>query len=333
MSDAPRLPLPGERVTDLARLDRKLADIAASPRGPAAHFGEFWFDMPMPEGLDPFSPAYRAAVLAQYRRLTGRDYSTDHEAHPFDVGTDHDFSVRPWPFNTGDAEQVGNALLAVGFVISTCRPRRGHRILEMGAGWGNLALPLAQMDCSVTALDTEERYLRIIRNRADRGGLRIRTVQAGFLNAAQALGDDRFDLVMFHAAFHHCDDHLVLLRLIHQHLLAPGGRLVLAGEPLLEDLPYPWGLNPMGEGIWAIRTFGWHELVFRPSYLIQALAATGYEAVLTTCPLTAMGNVIIAHRRPADGGAHRRRSRASEENSGGMVTTGSIAEDTGTCDA
>ncbi len=288
--------LPGERITDLTALDAKLAEIAASPNGPSAHFGEFWFDMPIPEDLDPLSPAYRAAVLAQYRTLTRRDYTTESEAHPFDVGTDQDFLSEPWPYNTGDAVVVGNELLAVGFVISTCRPRRGHRVLEMGAGWGNLALPLAQMGCAVTALDIEGRYIRIIRHRAERAGVKLRTVQAGFLDAADELDGDRFDLVVFHAAFHHCDHHLALLRLVREELLAPGGRLVLAGEPLLESLPYPWGLNPMGEGIWAIRTFGWHELVFRPSYLLQALSTLGYDAALTTCPQTAMGNTIIAGR-------------------------------------
>ncbi len=161
-----------------------------------------------------------------------------------------------------------------------------------------MSLPLAQMGCAVTALDIEERYIRILRHRADRIGVPLRAVRAGFLDAAEMLGGERFDLVMFHAAFHHCDDHLALLRLIRDRLLAPGGRLVLAGEPLLETLPYPWGLNPMGEGIWAIRKFGWHELVFRPSYLMNALTELGFDAAFTACPQTAMGNVIMAGRRP-----------------------------------
>ncbi len=291
-------PLPGQRLVDLAALDTKLAEIAASPLGPAAHFGEFWFDMPIPKKLDPLSPAYREAVLAQYRRLTTQDYKLEFEAHPFDVGTNHDFLSRPWPYNTGDASQVGTSLLAVGFVLSTVRPRQGHKVLEMGAGWGNLSLPLAQMGCAVTALDIEERYIRILRHRADRIGVPLRAVRAGFLDAAEVLGSERFDFVMFHAAFHHCDNHLALLCLIRDRLLAPGGRLVLAGEPLLEELPYPWGLNPMGEGIWAIRKFGWHELVFRPSYLMKALSEIGFESGFTACPQTPMGNVIVAVRRP-----------------------------------
>jgi hypothetical protein len=185
--EAPGPALPGQRLVDLTELDAKLAEIAASPRGPAAHFSEFWFDMPIAKELDPLSPAYRDAVLAQYRRLTKRDYSLEFEAHPFGVGTDHDFLSRPWPYNTGDALQVGNSLLAVGFVISTVCPRRGHKILEMGAGWGNLSLPLAQMGCAVTALDIEDRYIRILRHRADRIGVPLRAIRAGFLDAADAL--------------------------------------------------------------------------------------------------------------------------------------------------
>ena len=290
-------PYSGERIVDPSVLASRIEAISNSVEGAAAHFGSFWFDAPIPAGLDPLSPAYRDAVLAQYRMVAGRDYALQREAHTFDVLHDHDFIARPWPYNTGAAEQVGTMMAALGFVISAIRPRSGHRVLEMGAGWGNLALPLAQMGCNVTALDIEKRYTHILRERSMRTGVDLRVVQAPFLEAGRLFDGERFDLVVFNAAFHHCHDHIALLGLIRDQLLARGGRLVLAGEPLLEALHYPWGLNPSGEGIWAVRTHGWLELVFRPSYLIHALDDCGFDAALTTCEFSPMGNVIVAHRR------------------------------------
>jgi hypothetical protein len=47
-------------------------------------------------------------------------------------------------------------------------------------------------------------------------------------------------------------------------------------EPINENLPYDWGLNPAGEALWQIRTNGWCELVFRESYLISTLKKNGF---------------------------------------------------------
>jgi 2-polyprenyl-3-methyl-5-hydroxy-6-metoxy-1,4-benzoquinol methylase len=61
------------------------------------------------------------------------------------------------------------------------------------------------------------------------------------------------------------------------------------------------GLNPEGDGIWQIRKFGWHELVFRPSYLInRALPSAGFKGTLTVCPQSPLGNTIIAVRTKSE---------------------------------
>ncbi len=100
-----------KHITDISELDAKLAEIAAQPDGAAPHFGEFRFDMPMPTDMDPLSDKYREFVLEHYKRLTGHGYTTRFEEHPFDVGSDHDFLNRPWPYNAGDGALVARRCL------------------------------------------------------------------------------------------------------------------------------------------------------------------------------------------------------------------------------
>jgi SAM-dependent methyltransferase len=279
------VPFNGTRIATVTDLDAWLSADAAD--------GDFWFDMPIDQSLDPLSARYRDSVLAYYRSLAGESRPSTESPG---LSKDDLAGFQPSPYATGDGAQVGSWLQAIGFIIETCRPRRGHRVLQLGAGQGGLALPLAQMGCTVTALDADRRNIDIIRDRSERAGVVLRALHAGFDTAIAALPEQRFDVVVFHACFHTSYDHVALLRLVREQLLAPGGRLVLAGEPMLETLPAPWGLNPAGPAASAMRRGGALSLVFRPSYLLHALSACGYGADLLLCPQSALGHVIIARR-------------------------------------
>jgi 2-polyprenyl-3-methyl-5-hydroxy-6-metoxy-1,4-benzoquinol methylase len=255
--------------------------------------GDFEVNFQISNTVDPLSQEYKEIVFGQYEQIAGRKYQTDYEEHPFDVGTDQDFSVRPWPYCTSDAAVVGEHLIATGHMLRSMMPKPGERVLEMGAGWGNLVLPLAMIGCVVTALELEPRYVNIIRKRAERAGVLVKVVKMKFLDLPSL--NEKFDLIIFCAAFHHCHDHQALLRMVVDHL-APGGRLALCGEPMDEAMGHPWGLNPRREGINQIVTHGWFELVFRVSYLLDLLKSAGLNPELKVCPETAMGNVIMATR-------------------------------------
>jgi 2-polyprenyl-3-methyl-5-hydroxy-6-metoxy-1,4-benzoquinol methylase len=164
--------------------------------------------------------------------------------------------------------------MAIGHIIGALSLPPGSSILEMGAGWGNTSIFLAQMGYEVTVVDINPKYGELMKNRAAASGVSVSFLCTSFDETA-SLGR-KFDCVLFYESFHHSYDHLALLDLIREALLNPGGKLALAGEPVNEALPYDWGLNPVGEALWQIRTHGWFELVFRESYLLRTLREKGF---------------------------------------------------------
>ena len=91
----------------------------------------------------------------------------------------------------------------------------------------------------------------------------------------------RFDAIVFFESFHHCADHLRLLRSLGP-ALTPDGHVYFGAEPITPDFPVPWGLRTDGESLWAIRRNGWLELGFHPDYFRQALRQAGLVAEVHT---------------------------------------------------
>lgn len=96
----------------------------------------------------------------------------------------------------------------------------------------------------------------------------------------------------FFESFHHAYDHLQLLDSIPS-LLELGGCLALAGEPLNDNLPFEWGINPAGEALWQIRMHGWFELIFRESYLISTLERKGFSVKKIESPCNSVGTTLV----------------------------------------
>src|SRR5208282_2947790 len=89
--------------------------------------------------------------------------------------------------------------------------------------------------------------------------------------------DRKFDAAIFFECFHHCSDHLGLLRGLSR-AMGDDGKLFFAAEPISADFAMPWGLRLDGGSLWAIRKNGWLELGFREDYFLAALRATGWRA-------------------------------------------------------
>jgi SAM-dependent methyltransferase len=108
-----------------------------------------------------------------------------------------------------------------------------------------------------------------------------------------------FDAAVFFESFHHCADHIALLRRLHD-IVRPGGIVLFAAEPI-QKLDYPWGPRLDGLSVWSSRTHGWLELGFDNAYFDRALARTGWTGRRHRLRAGAdETDVIVASAAPAD---------------------------------
>ncbi|HUJ67500.1 MAG TPA: class I SAM-dependent methyltransferase [Acidimicrobiales bacterium] len=273
------------------RLDR--LDVAAAESDDALRreFLTFRMDLDFPMPPDPYSSEYRRAVFELYELLHGSPYSTANEDTPFDTAAAVD---APFPFCTQSAKTVGDHLMGIGHIVRSLDLPPGSRVLEMGAGWGNTTLVLAQMGHKVTAIDVSPKFTDLIQSRAGRIGTHIDTVVGDFAKIHDLEG--QFDAVVFFESFHHCSDHLGLLSGLDR-VVAPGGQVMFAAEPIGKSFPVPWGLRLDGESLWAIRRHGWLELGFHSSYFVQTLDRYGWRVDRTELPGCQWGQIHLARRR------------------------------------
>lgn len=239
---------------------------------------------------DPYSEPYRAAQFELYRRISGKEYSVKNEVSAFNL--DHAAS-RPFPYYTGSCETVGDHLAAIAHVVRTLKLKPGSKVLEFGPGWGNTTLTLAMMGFDVTAVDIEKNFCDLITRRAAQVGVPLKVVNADFSWIEQVT--EPVDAVLFFESFHHCSDHLRLIKALSQ-AVKEDGRVFFAAEPVTADFPLPWGLRLDGESLWAIRNFGWLELGYNERYFLEMLTKFGWRVEKHVGAGTTWGTVYEASR-------------------------------------
>ncbi|WEY37301.1 class I SAM-dependent methyltransferase [Paraburkholderia sp. SUR17] len=277
-------------IFTIEELDRKMAEChAAAAISDAAMRRAFTTFRMAPTGtdLDPFGKEYAKQQMALYEGIAGKPYRLQNEAYPHDIAQ----LDKPFPYSTGAPEVIGGQYLAIGSLIRRLHVSAPARIVEFGAGWGNMALALAQSGYEVTAVDIEKGFTDLIRRRATQMDLPVQTINADFMWAETAA--ERFDAVVFFECFHHCADHPRLLRALHR-IVRPEGRVYFVGEPIEDRLPVPWGVRLDGESLWAIRQHGWLELGFQETYFREILRRTGWNVVRYASTEYAAAHVWVA---------------------------------------
>ena len=107
-------------------------------------------------------------------------------------------------------------------------PARTLRVLDVGCGTGNLALPLWRLGHSVDAVDLSEEMLARLRGKQrEHERLRLHCADADtFLRSAGS-----YDLIAISSVLHHLPDYTATLKRC-AHLLVEGGALLVIHEPL-----------------------------------------------------------------------------------------------------
>jgi 2-polyprenyl-3-methyl-5-hydroxy-6-metoxy-1,4-benzoquinol methylase len=224
----------------------------------------------------PFSVAYREEILEIYQTITQARYATANEmTSPLqDSGAAFEAG---FPWQTGNLSVVALELAKTAQAIKALADAgmTGKRIVEFGAGWGNLAVPLARASQEVSVVDIDPGFLARIKRICGPENIDITTVESDFTSAVDKLVG-RFDAVIFQASFHHCLEFDLLLKQIKESLLAEGGRVFFLSEPVFDDYAFPWGLRYDGESLWAIMCNKWLELGFDRSFFSNLLLRNGF---------------------------------------------------------
>jgi 2-polyprenyl-3-methyl-5-hydroxy-6-metoxy-1,4-benzoquinol methylase len=265
-------------LRSLEELDREMIridTIAAEENDDAMRraLNGFRFDPGLSLPADPHSAAYAEAQKQLYELVAGRQTYQSAENEYVALDLKHHVDA-PFPYATRSSITVGEQLMAIGFLTRALELNPGDRILEFGPGWGNTTLQFRQMGHPVTAVDVNPLFLDVIRLRLKKLGLDVETAAADML---EFRSPTRFERVVFFECFHHCSDHVRMIRNLDQ-LVAPGGMVVFGGEPITDDCPMPWGLRLDGMSVWSTRKYGWLELGFRTDYFRELLHKHGWTS-------------------------------------------------------
>jgi SAM-dependent methyltransferase len=290
----------GYALKTLEELDEELRHMAAAHERSFAewlgHSTQFHLEedtQSLP--LDPLSAEYRDAQVALYRRVSGRDGYNPWTSEPIEIAVDVSADPYPFPYSTKEAGYVGSHMLAMGHILRVMKAAvpNARSVLEYGCGTGFTTIVLAQTGFDVVAVDINAQALQVVDRLAATRGLQVTTFNGVFGQVPDA--GNRWDVVLFYESFHHCLDFQKLLQRLHE-LLAEGGAVIFAGEPISRDFAKPWGLRLDGLSLWEIRTKGWLELGFRQSFFLELLERTGWRA--TKHSQQNAPDIYVAKRKP-----------------------------------
>jgi SAM-dependent methyltransferase len=173
-------------------------------------------------------------------------------------------------------------------VVQSLKP--GVRILDVGAGHGIIAIYLASLGFQVAAVEPSPDLCDYIERAANLYGMKldIYNLSAEYLHLLPSGG---FDLCMFNASLHHCDNPVRALANCHD-LLAPDGKLALLNEPLLQFFrSKAWFARRLEQGGLVAGDYGGNEHIYYYHEYRSMLERAGFTDIADA--------VALRYRDPA----------------------------------
>jgi len=288
-------------VDNLKDLDRLLQDI--SKRYPvfddraiaeSSKICYRWRDLRLPK--DDRSVEYARTQADLYQHLSGKDPHDLNQCNSeFEAGRDRHCSGSQ---DETSSAMAGRHSIMAGQIIRAMNLPPASRILELGAGCGDVTQQLAHAGYRVTAVEINRSYAERIRSRMQQSGRDVRIINQDMLDFVRNSSGE-YDAALFVASFHHCLKHVELLRYLSERI-TPEGILCFADEPvfLAENpfLPYSWGIRLDGQSLYFTRRYGWLELGFQSSYLRRVLSQLGWKMEWGTVGVEDCPDIIVAGR-------------------------------------
>ncbi len=243
--------------------------------------------------LDPFGTDYAAQQMRLYVELAGHDYRpVQDEQHSFDIAS-HLAAINP--YGVYDATMMGVHLQRLARAFSCAKVKHGELLLDMGCGWGLSSEVAAYMGLRVKGVDVNPSFVSLVNGRAIRQRYPITAVCSTFENY---LSDEPVDLVLFYECLHHAVDPLAIVTR-YAAMLRPGGRLILAGEPINAIWWPHWGIRLDSLSVYCIRKFGWFESGWSMEYIQELLRRAGLEPQVFQNEDGLVGPAIVGQKSSA----------------------------------
>ena len=283
------------------------SDLLGGPGSPGC--AEYWIDFTyqphhqVDQSIDPFSEAYVTEQTVLYEEISGRKYNVlQNELTSLDV-TAHVAAANP--YNHPDPAALAVHLGRLSRALAYAGPRKGDVLLDMGCGWGLSSELAAYLGLTVIAVDLNPDFVELVSQRAAKGNRAISARQSTF---EDFVVDEPVDIAMFYECLHHAVRPWVVAARTAA-ALKPGGRLVLAGEPINQIWWEHWGLRLDPISVYCTRKFGWFESGWSLPFILQVLHRAGLVPRARPTDDPELGYAIVAdkpgrHIVTADTAAH-----------------------------
>lgn len=252
---------------------------------------KFHVNASFPENTD--SDEYLNFQLDVWKMISGRlEYSPAADEKNPNMQYVHGIQDT-YPYVTKDQVEIANYFTAVAEILRRLRVPPPAKIIEYGTGWAHAARFLSYSGYSVTALDIEDHFLRLIPKFQLAGSADIDCIHSSFTDTS--FDNDIYDAAVFFECFHHCLEHSRLVEQLRK-VLRRGAQIIFCAEPFYDDwFDYPWGVRLDGHSIWAINNFGWMELGFTKKYISGLLEKNGFSVEWSSVSgIGAYGNFCVA---------------------------------------
>lgn len=293
---------------DIARIHEVYFGQGTAPGGAWDRYRDAHMVLPVwfRHDLDPWGEAYAAQQHRLWSLVTGvdrvYDVEVDEREHAWgdiDPVRQPGFYVRR---DDAAVSSAGDQLIAMGMLLKHAGLRPGDRALEYGAGFAQGALAMARLGVEVDTVDVSPTFCHFVRRQAEHFNVPL-TPHVGQFGMQPHPGQ-RYKLVWFYESFHHCVDFLRVVPRLAE-MLEPGGRVILAGEPVVEQpyaaVPYPWGVRLHSEVAAVMRQNHWFELGFTEAFLYELFARAGFESRRIDCDASPFGRLYVFERAGTSG--------------------------------